>query len=344
MHPSNPAGQIDSDSDGLSDALEQQLLQQFAPKFMVARKDCSDLPAAFMPEVAIPTLQARDGTIYGQAFPYAAAPAGASEVELHFYHLWGEDCGEHGHPLDAEHVSVLVRAADPADGGAWKALYWYAAAHEQTVCDVSQIARASTLRAEDHGAEVWISPAKHASYFSQTLCSGGCGADRCDATVSLTIARIINLGEIGHPMNSSSFISSAEWPLASKMERTNFPPEPVGRLERLPVTESALFNPGRHPAQGVIAISSTTQDAIGRGASDTASSLGVAGDSTGDAVSTARGSTGNALETSYRKRLMLSDVQPGMWDVRLAFHTSQCREPSRQSSLQRSTVGGGNLA
>ena len=33
----------------------------------------------------------------------------------------------------------------------WKAVYWYAAAHENTVCDVSQIARAKTLHAEEHG-------------------------------------------------------------------------------------------------------------------------------------------------------------------------------------------------
>src|ERR1039458_10862833 len=43
------ATSIDSDADGLSDALEQRLLEQFAPRFMVGRNDCSGLPAEFAP-------------------------------------------------------------------------------------------------------------------------------------------------------------------------------------------------------------------------------------------------------------------------------------------------------
>jgi len=183
----------------------------------------------------------------------------------------------------------------------WKAIYWYAAAHEQTVCDVSQIARASTLHAENKGAEVWIAPGKHASYLDERLCQRGCGADRCEAMVPLQSGRVINLGEPGHPMNGSLFISSSAWPLEFKMEHTNFPEEPVARLERLPPTEIAWFNPGRHPVQGVIAISSSTEGAIATGLADTASSVGVASDSTSDAISVAEDSTGGALGMSYHK-------------------------------------------
>ncbi|HEX9201731.1 MAG TPA: hypothetical protein VF865_19390, partial [Acidobacteriaceae bacterium] len=35
------AAHVDSDADGLDDAVEQQLLEQFAPRFMVGRGDCS---------------------------------------------------------------------------------------------------------------------------------------------------------------------------------------------------------------------------------------------------------------------------------------------------------------
>jgi hypothetical protein len=222
-------------------------------------------------------------------------------VELHYYHLWRLDCGEHSHPLDTEHVAVLVRASQSDTAQAtWKAIYWYAAAHEQTVCDVSQIARASTLHAEDKGAKVWISPGKHASYLDERLCQRGCGADRCEAMMPLQSGRVINLGEQGHPMNGSLFISSSAWPLEFKMEHTNFPVEPVARLERLPPTEIAWFNPGRHPAQGVIAISSSTEGTMAKGASETVSSLGVATDSAGGAISVAGDSTGSALGASYR--------------------------------------------
>jgi hypothetical protein len=307
-HGAGPAAvvRVDSDGDGLDDALEQQLLDQFAPRFMVSPKDCSGVPAEFVPNLKTPTVAVADGTIYGQAFPFRSTQGGPNaampQVELHYYHLWRQDCGEHGHPLDTEHVAVLIQASQSEESGAsWKALYWYAAAHEQTVCDVSQIARASTLGAEDKGAQVWISPGKHASYLDARLCQRGCGADVCEAMVPLQSRRVINLGEPGHPMNASLFISSSAWPLAFKMEHTNFPAEPVGRLERLPPTEIAWFNPGRHPVQGVIAISDTTESAIAKGAGNATSSVGSAGDATSDAISVASDSTGNALGTGYHK-------------------------------------------
>ena len=143
----------DSDHDGMSDALEQALLIQFVPAFMVGRHDCSEIPAEFAPDMKTPTVKAEDGTIYGQVFPAKSSSGDLPTAEIHYYHLWKRDCGPHGHPLDTEHVAVLVRASDGnLDSARWKAIYWYAAAHENTVCDVSQIARASTIHAEELGA------------------------------------------------------------------------------------------------------------------------------------------------------------------------------------------------
>ena len=287
---------VDSDGDGLSDALEQRLLEQFVPAFKIGAHDCAVQPAEFAPNLKLARVQAENGTIYGQAFPVRTA-SGAREVELHFYHLWSYDCGPHGHPLDAEHVAVLVRAS----GEKWKALYWYAAAHEQTVCDVSQIARASTLHAESKGASVWVSPDKHASYLDARLCSAGCGADRCVQMMPLSIERVVNLGEVGHSMNGAEFVRAQGWMLTQKMQQSNFPGEPIMRLEQLPETEIAWFHPGRHPMQGVIGISAATEGAIGKGGSETTESLGKATESTSDAISVAGESTGGALGTSYRK-------------------------------------------
>jgi hypothetical protein len=279
----------DSDKDGLSDLLEQALLVQFEPTFLVGRNDCSNVPSEFVPEVLTPTVEREDGTTYGQAFE--SKLSGASPmVELHFYHLWKTDCGEHGHPLDTEHVAALVRRSeDGSEFGRWEAVYWYAAAHENTVCDVSQITRASTLDAVDRGAKVWISPGKHASYLSESLCRGGCGADRCEAMEPLKTTKVVNLGEVGHPMNGSLFIASNAWPLAAKMSSTNFPAETITRLNEMPKEDIALFNPGRHPAQGVIAVSATTGGAITNSGQNTTDAIGSAGDS-----------TGNALQKSYR--------------------------------------------
>ena len=302
----------DTDHDGLSDQLEQNLLHQFLPTFMIARHDCSGLPAEFKPGSVTPKVAAENSAIYGQAFPAKAPSAGASAVELHYYDLWPRDCGPHGHPLDAEHVAVLVQPSSPdLNSAQWRAIYWYAAAHENTVCDVSQIARASTLHAQDHGATVWVSPGKHASYLNSTLCEKGCGADHCAKETKFVPATVINLGEPGAPMNGSVFISSPAWPLQYKMSTSNFPASAIARLDQLPETDIAWFNPGRHPAQGIIATSSSTEQALATSGADTTAAISVAGNSTGDAlsgagdatgaaVSTAGGDTGSALNKTYK--------------------------------------------
>jgi hypothetical protein len=118
--------------------------------------------------------------------------------------------------------------------------------------------------------------------------------------VALPPDKIINLGELDHPMNGSLFIASGAWPLAGKMSNTNFPPEAVARLNQLPDSDIAWFNAGRHPAQGIIAISSSTGQAIAGSGYDTTSALATASDSTGAGISTAADSTGNALQKSYR--------------------------------------------
>ncbi len=299
------AVRADSDGDGLPDALEQALLVQFTPRFMVGQGDCSDAPSEFKADVKRPTVQAQNGTIYGQVFPEKGAAG--REVEIHYYHLWRTDCGRHGHALDAEHVSALVRES----AGAWTALYWYAAAHENTVCDVSQIARASTLGAAHGGPVVWISPGKHASYFDQAMCEKGCGADRCERMVPLRVQAIINLGEVGHPMNGSVFVASKRWPLREKMETSNFPAETLARVDGLPAGEIAWFHTGRHPAQGVIAVSSTTEDALAKGGAETSDALATGDAHTSKALATAQDSTGNALEKSYRKTVHALGISAG---------------------------------
>jgi hypothetical protein len=294
-----PPSAIDSDHDGISDDLEQALLVQFAPRFLIGSHDCSNIPAEFQPGDSTPLVKSENGTIYGQVFPATDPIDAAPAAEIHYYHLWRVDCGPHGHLLDTEHVSVLVRA-EPApatnpdlNSATWKALYWYAAAHEHTVCDVSQIARASTLHAENSGPSVWISPGKHASYLNQALCERGCGADRCENMTVLAPAKLINLGEATHPLNGSVFIASSAWPLTAKMSETNFPAPVLVRLNQLPDSDIAWFNAGRHPKQGIIAISSTTgRDALG--------GLDTAAGATDSSLTIAHDSTGNALHKSYR--------------------------------------------
>jgi hypothetical protein len=282
---------IDSDRDGLSDATEQLLLERFLPSFWIDRTDCAGAPAQFVPAQRHPVVASADGTIYGQATPHRIETTGESVVELRYYHLWTTDCGHLGHPLDAEHVSVLIHApAGTVEPPAWKALYWYAAAHEDTICDASQITRASTLDADAAGATVWISRGKHASFLHQELCRHGCGGDVCQQMRLLEVTRIVNLGEAEKPMNGALWAGSAQWSLAAKMARSDFDPQVIARLEGLPASDIAWVNPSLSPTQSTIAAGGSTADAIG-----------LANQRTETAVSTAEGKTGSSLGTTYNK-------------------------------------------
>jgi len=106
----------DLDRDGIDDDVEQALLVQFAPTFMISGDECDTLPAEFAPGSVVPCVVSKNGAIYGQVFPNGRF------TEIHYYHLWSRDCGRFSHKFDVEHVSFLL-AEDH------KALYWYAAAH-----------------------------------------------------------------------------------------------------------------------------------------------------------------------------------------------------------------------
>ncbi len=288
------AGAQDSDQDGLPDAFEQALLQRFEPTLMIVADDCAGRPARFVAGAAVPTVQAEDGTVYGQAFA-----RGPGEIELHFYHLWATDCGRMGHALDTEHVSALVRGTGE-DAATWRAVYWYAAAHEDTVCDASQVTRASTLEAVEHGPKIWISGGKHASFLQEELCRHGCGGDRCEAMVALPATDVVNLGEVAAPSNGSVFASSRQWPLTQKMGRTDFRPALLQRVDALPATDIAWAEPAKRPGQAAILGANRGVDGTLTGGGAGAHGAAVGTRQTDVAMTVAATKTGGALEHSYR--------------------------------------------
>jgi hypothetical protein len=320
----------DSDGDGVSDALESSLLERFRPTVMVGEADCSTLPAQFLPNTSTPYVLADDGTIYGQAFEGKAfdggiggvrtvgvtqqGQAGEREIELHYYILWRADCGRMGHALDAEHISALVRG-ESDDAERWRAVYWYAAAHEDTVCDASQLTRASTIGAVTHGVRVWSSNGKHGSFLNEELCQHGCGGDRCEKMHAVASTKVINVGEADAVMNGAQWTSSPRWPLKEKMLRTDFTAVRVTRLEGLPETDVAWAEPAKRPAQAAIrggnagidgallglnVGGSSTADALSLSNRNTNTALVLANAKTERALGTSAHSTGSALTKSYR--------------------------------------------
>jgi hypothetical protein len=291
--------EIDTDHDGLSDAREQALLERFVPRFQVSRTDCAVKPALFAEGVAKPTVVHRDGTIYGQVTPRRSVKGGDALVEIHFYHLWSVDCGKMGHPLDAEHVSVLLRAKmleSPAED--WKAAYWFAAAHEGTVCDAGQVAAAKALDAESQGATVWISTGKHGSFLSEAICTQGCGGDRCVEMVPLEIARVVNVGEPDAAMHGAVWVKSAAWPLASKMQR-DFTEDGIARLESgggVPIE----MNGAHGSVKGTIYVANSVANSLGTSSTNTGAALSTADENTENALGKSAKVTGGALKKSTK--------------------------------------------
>jgi len=225
-----PAAAQDLDHERLSDQLEQSLLEPFAPTLLLARGECDAAPASFTPFRSDPSVRAKDGTIYGQAF--AIQPGdGRARIELHFFHLWSRDCGRLGHELDAEHVSAIVSASrKDAPSSMWVADVWYAAAHEGSACDASSGAQARVIGAEANGPRVFVSKGKHASYFDRGQCKWGCGGDQCGEDRVIVPPTVINIGERTAPMNGASWVHSTRWPLAGKLS-SDFDADLLSRLD-----------------------------------------------------------------------------------------------------------------
>jgi len=292
---------VDLDHDGLPDVFEQALLKRFEPRFFLSAGECDGRPAEFRAGIENPGVQSKNGTIYGQVFPRPSTRDGAAAVEIHYYHLWERDCGRQGHALDAEHVSALVRAMSPdLPAEQWQAAYWYAAAHEDTVCDASHGAKASTLGAELSGPEVWISKGKHASFLSHERCSHGCGSDRCDVPVLLRRTQLINIGELRSPMNGAVWVNSRRWPLARKMT-SDFDDARVALLESAGTSDAAvLVKQKRSAPQSIVSASNRTLDSLVESRRNTGLSLLTAAKKTDTAMGTsAAGVPASVDETSH---------------------------------------------
>ena len=282
---------IDSDGDGISDEQEQVLLERFRPTFMVSRTDCAIRPARFEPNHTDPKVLVADGTIYGQVFP-----APGNRVEIHYYTLWDKDCGRMKHPLDAEHVSVLI-SLEPEEVP--KELYWYAGAHEKTSCEMSSGGRADAgLLHDDHPA-VWSSAGKHALYFQKEMCGHGCGADLCKDNIELPNAgAVINIGELNRPMNGSSWVKSSAWPLSDKMD-TDFTRDVIVQLDAAPVGTMLILR-GNRAMRGTIGGADAALDGGAIGAQHTGAALDTANGDTSNSLDAAAKATRRALNRAWQ--------------------------------------------
>lgn len=282
----------DSDHDGLTDQQEQTLLERFRPKFLISKADCATRPARFKSGQIVPEPVIPDGTIYGQVTPVPNSP----RVEVHYFTLWEKDCGRNGHTLDVEHVSTLVSIETPSVP---TALYWYAGAHENTMCNISSGSRAFAIGAEDRGPKVWSSSGKHAMYFRRAMCGHGCGADSCEGDYFelANSNQVVNVGEPDSPMNGALWIKSPSWALSDKMN-LDFPAETIARLDATS-GETVLTLGGRSTFRGTIAVSDTVLGSAANGAQHTGDALNTADTHTSKSLGTATKATGRSLKRAW---------------------------------------------
>ena len=292
----------DLDHDGLEDPFEQEILVRFLPEFRVSKTECAGLPAEFLPDLPEPHAVALNGTIYGQVFPVSLNGISGSILEVHYYHLWSRDCGRFGHDLDTEHVSVLVQSDSPkAPVSRWKALYWYAAAHEGSLCDASNGAKATAIPGQDPAVTIWISSGKHASFLTEHLCHNvGCGGDRCEQMIPFFPGKIINLGEPGAPLNGAVWTASGSWPLAEKMT-SDFDDSTRLRLARLESEEVAFVSGPPPPTKAVLLAGNKTIGALDKGQSETVDALSTAGHQTGRSVNRGLREAGGSIQRFFKK-------------------------------------------
>lgn len=291
-----PSTAQDLDRDGLPDRLEQALLDRFSPTLVLSAGECDGQPATMQPWTADPQVADRSGTVYGHVALRSAGP-GDVEVEIKFFHLWGRDCGRPSHALDLERVSALVHASRldaPADE--WEAAYWYAAAHEGTVCDASSGAAAEALRATGVGPYVYVSRGKHASYLNRGHCKWGCGSDLCDPGPPSPRGPVVNLGERDAPLNGATWLGSRRWHLVDKLA-TDFDPDRRARFDREPPSRVVALQVVRRPFQAPILGGDTGLDALILAGKAATLSL----DTTADAAATAVEATAQAIGTAAGK-------------------------------------------
>jgi hypothetical protein len=294
------ASQEDSDGDGLGDRFEQLLLERFAPELMLSARECDGLPAEFQPGKEAPVLLAKNGTVYGQVFPIDLRGRSGAFIEIHYYHLWNSDCGLNGHALDVEHVSALLSAESiTAPVPEWDARYWYAAVHEDTICDASHAVRSSFAGSGSRGPSLSISSGKHASFLDRKLCGGGCGADDCREMKPVRISKLVNLGEPGAPMNETCWAQWPGWNLSSKM-KTDFPEALLARLDSIEYPAVIPANGALPPIKGTIHAGSSTAEAVAATNNKTGAAVVSTGGAVGTSLDKSKRETGNFVERAAR--------------------------------------------
>jgi hypothetical protein len=116
----------------------------------------------------------------------------------------------------------------------------------------------------------------------------------------LNVRAVVNLGESRAPLQGIAWLRSSQWPLETKLERSDFTQLRLQRVNREPQTDIVWADPSKRPAQAAIL---GVNDGIGgaaTGARATDTALVLADGDTGAALGMATGKTGHSLKSTSR--------------------------------------------
>jgi len=212
----NAAPELDTDGDGVSDALEAKVAAAYLPFFSVHPGDKCN----------------RHGLLYRIA-PHPKEP---KRLMMWVIALFEKDCGANGHPGDDETFGVVIDPDLPAPAGI---LAVRAISHQNTPCQrittcgscSGMTACTTAVRAGVQVPVVYASKDKHGTYSVLGTCSDLiCDFGGCTLAPTASTAPTLNAGEPNRPLvtnlTKDGFITAANgWTEASLM---NFDPWKAG--------------------------------------------------------------------------------------------------------------------
>lgn len=191
---------VDDDQDGLDDAREQQMAEQYLPYVSLDPGD--GCPRS------------------GLVARVRKHPADATKILIVYSHLFENDCGLSGHVGDNEAFGIAIDPAVPAPGGI---LAIKTASHQNTPCERDTEcstcpgdSRPACDRVSDGGAEwpvLYASKDKHGQYAALGRCSPleTC-FDQCTLNPQRSRPPVINVGEatvaLVHDLTTEAFINA----------------------------------------------------------------------------------------------------------------------------------------
>ncbi len=225
---------IDNDLDGLSDSLEQILLNHFVPPFVqFSDEDCpgpdtgASLPTdtnlvvcrifpLFQQYTAtndITTLQSTPTSLVNENCLNSGMVWYDNRIVIYGALLYGRDCGLNGHIADVEGFSISLKYVGPDDNISWRSdtmisnwegVMLQTISHANTPCQQVETFPYRNQQNPTGKDTIFCSPDKHGNYLTRTVCNSTFGICNpgCNNSYTIKNVMLLNVGE-----EAASFIT-----------------------------------------------------------------------------------------------------------------------------------------